>query len=70
MCTTPNLKPSAQNCLFSTPATTLNSQAVVSADQVCQGLGCTSNVQSPQLRITAQVLGPKNTYSYVQTFAY
>jgi type IV pilus assembly protein PilX len=70
MCITPNLKPSQQNCVFSTPVTTLNSQAVVSADQVCQGLGCTSNVQSPQLRITAQVLGPKNTYSYVQTFAY
>jgi type IV pilus assembly protein PilX len=70
MCTTPNVVPTAANCLFATPATTLNNQAVVAADQVCQGAGCVSNAQSPQLRITAQVIGPRNTYSYIQTFAY
>jgi Tfp pilus assembly protein PilX len=70
MCMVPNQVPSAANCLFATPVTTLGSQAVVAADQVCQGAGCLSNAQSPQLRITAQVAGPNNTYSYVQTFAY
>ncbi len=70
MCMLPNQVPSAQNCLFATPVTTLGSQAVVAADQVCQGAGCLSSAQSPQLRITAQVAGPKNTYSYVQTFVY
>lgn len=70
MCSIPNQVPSTANCLFATPVTTLGSQAVVAADQVCQGAGCLSNAQSPQLRITAQVAGPKNTYSYVQTFAY
>lgn len=70
MCMVPNQVPSATNCLFATPVTTLNSLAVVAADQVCQGAGCISNAQSPQLRITAQVAGPRNTYSYVQTFVY
>lgn len=70
MCTTPNQPPSTANCLFATPVTTLGDQAVVSADQVCQGAGCLQNSQSPQLRITARVAGPRNTYSYVQTFAY
>lgn len=71
MCTIANQVPSPPNyCLFATPVTTLGSQAVVAADQVCQGAGCLQNAQSPQLRITAQVAGPKNTYSYVQTFAY
>lgn len=70
MCTTPNQAPSQANCLFTTPVSTLGDKAVVAADQVCQGAGCLSNSQSPQLRITAQVVGPKNTYSYVQTFAY
>lgn len=70
MCTTPNQAPSTANCLFTTPASTLGDQAVVAADQVCQGAGCLTNVQSPQLRITARVAGPKNTYSYVQTFSY
>lgn len=72
MCTTPNQPPVQPNnyCLFGSPVVTLGDQAVVAADQVCQGAGCLNNAQSPQLRITAQVVGPKNTYSYVQTFAY
>jgi type IV pilus assembly protein PilX len=70
MCMIPNAVPTTPNCLFATPVTTLNSQAVASADQVCQGAGCIQNARSPQLRITAQVAGPNNTYSYVQTFAY
>ncbi len=72
MCTTPNQPPLLPNnyCLFATAASTLGDQAVVAADQVCQGAGCLTNAQSPHLRITAQVAGPKNTYSYIQTFAY
>ncbi len=70
MCTVPNQVPSAANCLFAAPVNTLGNQAVVAADQVCQGAGCVANAQPPQMRITAQVAGPKNTYSYVQTFAY
>jgi len=75
MCTTPNQPPvppvqTNNYCLFGSPVVTLGDQSVVAADQVCQGAGCLNNAQSPQLRITAQVVGPKNTYSYVQTFAY
>jgi type IV pilus assembly protein PilX len=71
MCSTPNQPPVApNNCLYATPVSTLGDQAVLAADQVCQGAGCLQNSQSPQVRITARVAGPRNTYSYVQTFVY
>jgi type IV pilus assembly protein PilX len=71
MCNVANQIPSQGNCLFGSPVSTLGDQSVKSADQSCGGnLSCLQNAQSPQLRITARVAGAKNTYSFVQTFAY
>lgn len=70
MCRNANQIPTAANCLFSTTKATLGNQAVVSADEVCQGTGCIPDAQSTQIRITAKVTGPKNTVSYIQSFVY
>jgi len=70
MCRNPNEIPSNSNCLYSSNDASLNELKVKSADEVCQGAGCAQDPQSPQLRITAQVTGPRNTISYIQTFVY
>jgi len=70
MCRNPNQLPDKFNCLFTTALATLSEQKVQAADEVCQGAGCVHDPQSPQIRITAQVVGPKNTVSYIQSFVY
>jgi Tfp pilus assembly protein PilX len=70
MCRNPNTLPDKFNCLFTTSKSTLNDQKVVAADEVCVGAGCLPDAQSTQLRITARVVGPRNTTSYIQAFVY
>jgi type IV pilus assembly protein PilX len=55
------------NCLFGAPVVGTSSLAVV--DLTGAGAG-TSTEQSPLYRVTARVVGPKNTVSFLQAFVY
>ncbi len=59
--------PSEANCLLGAPAVGTGSSAVKEAPQAG---AITQTEQSPVFRITARVVGVKNTISYVQAFAY
>jgi type IV pilus assembly protein PilX len=66
----PLLVPPKTGCLFSSAALNNNAMNVLDATQVCQGAGCSSGGSTVLFRITAQVTGPKNTVSYIQTVVY
>jgi hypothetical protein len=74
MCNTANLTPvetpQVNNCLYSGPLVSVNGQAIPLPQQICQGPGCPPQGQSPQIRITSRITGPRNTVSYVQAFVY
>ena len=57
-------------CLFSEGVVDNNGQHVRVPQEVCRGTGCPTLGQSPQIRITVRVTGPRNTVSYVQAFVY
>jgi type IV pilus assembly protein PilX len=59
--------PSPGGCLFGAPVVGSNSQAVV--DETGAG-AVTSTEQSPLYRVTARVVGVKNTISFIQAFVY
>ena len=61
--------PAAQ-CLFSSAALDNNKQNIPLPQEICNGPGCPAAGQTPQLRITTRVQGPKNTLSYLQTTVY
>jgi len=58
------------NCLFSSAAIINGQQNIPLPQEVCSGPGCPVAGQTPQVRITSRITGPKNTLSYVQTFVY
>jgi type IV pilus assembly protein PilX len=58
------------DCLFSGALVDTNGQAVPLPQQICQGAGCPSAGQAPEIRITSRTAGPRNTVSYVQAFVY
>lgn len=60
--------PGITNCLFSSAALDNSGQEVKLPQDVCQGLGCPSAGQTPQIRITVRITGPRNTVSYIQSF--
>lgn len=70
VCRNANQPITTADCLFSEAQMDNNGQAILLPQEVCQGAGCPSAEQSPQIRITARTTGPKNTVSYVQTFVY
>ncbi|MDD5384646.1 MAG: pilus assembly PilX N-terminal domain-containing protein [Gallionella sp.] len=70
MCRTANALVTAQNCLFSGAIQDTNGQNIPLPQDVCTGAGCPAAGQTPQMRITTRVDGPKNTVSYVQAFVY
>jgi len=70
MCRVANTPIQTANCLFSKPSDSKSGMNVLLPQDVCQGTGCPSVGQSPQIRITAQIIGPRNTVSYVQAFVY
>jgi Tfp pilus assembly protein PilX len=61
--------PSAQ-CLFSSALVDNNKQNIPLPQEICSGPGCPAAGQTPQLRVTTRVQGPKNTLSYLQTIVY
>ena len=57
-------------CLFSGALVDTNGQNVPLPQEICSGPGCPAAGQTPIVRITTRVSGPKNTVSYVQAFVY
>jgi len=70
MCRIANTPIQSAGCLFSKPSDSTNSMGIQLPQDICQGTGCPSAGQSPQIRITAKISGPRNTVSYVQAFVY
>ncbi len=71
VCRLPNLPVETAGCLFGgMPAVDTSGMEVKTPQQICEGPGCPLVGQSPQNRITARAVGPKNTVSYVQAFAF
>jgi type IV pilus assembly protein PilX len=67
MCRTVGVPDIPQNCLFGAPVVGNSSQGVKDAPSAGAN---TSIEQSPVYRITARVVGVKNTISYVQAYVY
>ena len=70
LCRTANQPVATANCLFSGAIQDINGQHVKLPQEVCQGPGCPVAGQTPMIRITSRVTGPRNTVSYVQAFVY
>lgn len=69
MCRYPNSVPSVTNCIVDQKkAATIDERAITGSEGACST--CTTFIQSTQFRVTAKVVGPKNTVSYVQSFVY
>ncbi|HSI44461.1 MAG TPA: hypothetical protein VK949_08975 [Methylotenera sp.] len=70
MCRTANVAIQTADCLFSTATDDNSGQQVKFPKDICDGPGCPVPGQTPQVRVTVRVTGPKNTVSYVQAFVY
>lgn len=70
MCRTPDRPIQTANCLFSTGAEDKNGQEVPLPQNICFGPGCPVAGQTPRIRVTVRVEGPKNAISYVQAFVH
>jgi len=70
MCRTPNVAIQNADCLFSGALQDTNGKNIPLPQDICKGSGCPVAGQTPQIRITSRVTGPRNTVSYVQAFVY
>lgn len=70
MCRTANVAIQTADCLFSTTTDDTGGQQIKFPKDICDGPGCPVPGQTPQVRVTVRVTGPKNTISYVQAFVY
>lgn len=74
MCRNANQPIATANCLFSGAIIDKNGQNIPLPQDICDtsipGNGCPVAGQTPQIRITSRITGPKNTVSYVQAFVY
>jgi Tfp pilus assembly protein PilX len=70
MCRNANAAIQNADCLFSAGSEDANGQQIPLPQNICSGSGCPTAGQTPQIRITARVTGPRNTMSYVQAFVY
>jgi type IV pilus assembly protein PilX len=69
-CRTPGVAIKDADCLFSGAVQNTSGQNIPLPQDVCSGPGCPVAGQTPMIRITSRVKGPKNTASYVQAFVY
>lgn len=58
------------DCLFSGAIKDTNGQNIPLPQDVCDGPGCPVAGQTPMIRITTRVKGPRHTLSYIQAFVY
>jgi len=69
-CRTANVAIQNAGCLFSGAALSSDGQEIPLPQDICEGAGCPVAGQSPMIRVTSKVTGPRNTVSYVQAFVY
>jgi hypothetical protein len=69
-CRNANMPIQTADCLFSGAIQDTNGKNIPLPQDVCNGPGCPVAGQTPMIRITSRVKGPKNTVSYVQAFIY
>jgi Tfp pilus assembly protein PilX len=70
LCRIANTRVQDADCLYSGAVQDISGQHVKLPQEVCSGPGCPVAGQTPMVRITSRVTGPKNTVSYVQAFVY
>lgn len=70
MCRIPNVAIQNAGCLFSSAAEDKSGQQIQLPQNICSGPGCPVAGQTPQIRVTVRVAGPKNAVSFVQAFIY
>jgi hypothetical protein len=70
LCRLANTRVQDADCLYSGAVQDISGQHVKLPQEVCSGPGCPVAGQTPMVRITSRVTGPKNTVSYVQAFVY
>lgn len=70
MCAASGVAVQATTCLYSGAALDNNKQNIPLPQEICKGAGCPVAGQTPMIRVTSKVTGPKNTVSYVQAFVY
>ncbi|MCR4331851.1 MAG: hypothetical protein NUV34_03980 [Sulfuricaulis sp.] len=58
------------DCLYSPATLDKDGNEIKTPQDICDGEGCPALGQSPMMRITSRVTGPRNTVSYVQAFVY
>lgn len=58
------------DCLLSSALEDGSNQQVPLPQTICKGSGCPAAGQSPQIRVTIRVEGPRNTLSYVQAYVH
>lgn len=69
MCRTSTIVKNA-NCLYSSAVLDTSGQHIKLLQEICDGAGCPTAGQTPQIRITSRITGPKNTVSYVQAIVF
>lgn len=69
-CRNANVTIQNADCLFSGAIQDKNGQNIPLPQDICSGPGCPVAGQTPMIRITSRITGPKNTLSYVQAFVY
>ncbi len=70
MCRTSGVAASNADCLYSGASVDNNGQNIPLPQEVCNGPGCPAAGQTPEIRVTSKITGPKNTVSYVQAIIY
>lgn len=70
ICRAGNQPVQSANCLFSGSLQYKDGAGIPLPQDICIGDGCPFAGQTPMVRITTRVTGPKNTVSYVQAFVY
>lgn len=70
MCRTSGVAAANADCLYSGATLDNNGQNIPLPQDVCNGPGCPAAGQTPEIRVTSRITGPKNTISYVQTIIY
>lgn len=70
MCRNAGVAIQTADCLFSAATEDGSGKQTPLPKDICDGPGCPVAGQTPQIRITVRVTGPKNTLSYVQAFVY
>ena len=70
VCRNANQPVQSASCLFAGVPEVKDGQHVKPPQEFCDGTGCPPAGQTPQNRITARSVGPRNSVSYVQAFVY